>query len=196
MAAGICGFYPANATPDVGPQIQFLNGLKVDSDPAGTTAQARLSRFGRRLGLKRVLKMPMCNVSPIPTIEPGTVVSLKRDGRDTKPPLNMSVLKGLNGLMRNLVCLRWTVVAQRAVALVENDTISSFAFAPAVGNAFDAAVPDCGSISIPIGTTVDEATKRLVQASIEQCAGTKLKAAQMLGIPARPRYQHCSNSEE
>ena len=33
------------------------------SDPAGTTAQARLSRSGRRLGLKRILKMRTCNVS-------------------------------------------------------------------------------------------------------------------------------------
>ncbi len=37
------------------------------SDPAGLTAKARLSRFGRHLGLKRILKMPMCNVSSIRT---------------------------------------------------------------------------------------------------------------------------------
>ncbi len=36
-------------------------------------------------------------------------------------------------------------------------------------------------LSIPIGTTVDEATKRLVQATVEHCAGNKLKAARMLG---------------
>jgi hypothetical protein len=37
------------------------------SDPAGLTAQARLSLFGRRLGLKRILQMPTRNVSPIRT---------------------------------------------------------------------------------------------------------------------------------
>jgi len=37
------------------------------SDPVGLTTQARLSLSGRRLGLKRILKMPMCNVSPIRT---------------------------------------------------------------------------------------------------------------------------------
>ena len=39
-------------------------------------------------------------------------------------------------------------------------------------------------VSIPIGTTVDEATKRLVLATIDQCAGNKLKAARMLGHSA------------
>jgi hypothetical protein len=37
------------------------------SDLVGLTTQARLSRSGRRLGLKRILQMPMCNVSPIRT---------------------------------------------------------------------------------------------------------------------------------
>jgi hypothetical protein len=37
------------------------------SDPAGVTTQARLSLSGRRLGLKRILQMPMCNVSSIRT---------------------------------------------------------------------------------------------------------------------------------
>ena len=37
------------------------------SDPVGLTTQARLSLAGRRLGLKRILQMPMCNVSPIRT---------------------------------------------------------------------------------------------------------------------------------
>jgi len=37
------------------------------SDLVGLTTQARLSLSGRRLGLKRILQMPMCNVSPIRT---------------------------------------------------------------------------------------------------------------------------------
>ena len=87
-------------------------------------------------------------------------------------------------------------VIQRAVALAENDTISSFAFAPAAGHGFEPAVaPNGESITIPIGMTVDDATKRLVQATIEQCAGNKLKAARMLGIPPRTMYRHFSDTE-
>jgi DNA-binding NtrC family response regulator len=88
-------------------------------------------------------------------------------------------------------------VIQRAVALAEGDTINSFAFAPAAGNPVAPAPgPDGATISIPIGTTVDDATKRLVQATIDQCAGNKLKAAQKLGISPRTMYRHFSNSEE
>jgi DNA-binding NtrC family response regulator len=87
-------------------------------------------------------------------------------------------------------------VIQRAVALAENDTISSFTFAPAAGNGCEPAIaPNGGSISIPIGMTVDDATKRLVLATIEQCAGNKLKAARMLGIPPRTMYRHFSATE-
>ena len=87
-------------------------------------------------------------------------------------------------------------VLQRAVALADGDTIQSFAFAPAAAGAVTAAVQDGAGVSIPIGTTVDEATKRLVQATIEHCAGNKLKAARLLGIPPRTMYRHFSNSEK
>ena len=74
---------------------------------------------------------------------------------------------------------------------LQNNTINSFAFAPAACKTPEAAtLSDGASISIPIGTTVDEATKRLVRAAIEQCAGNKLKAARMLGIPPRTMYRH------
>ncbi len=82
-------------------------------------------------------------------------------------------------------------VIQRAVALTSGDTIADFAFAPAVSNAMTA--PDGSNVSIPIGTTVDEATKRLVQATLERCAGNKLQAARMLGIPPRTMYRHFSS---
>jgi Nif-specific regulatory protein len=88
-------------------------------------------------------------------------------------------------------------VIQRAVALAESDTITSFAFAPAVGSPPEPARgPEGSAISIPVGMTVDEATKRLVQATVEQCAGNKLKAAQMLGISPRTMYRHFSNSAD
>jgi DNA-binding NtrC family response regulator len=86
-------------------------------------------------------------------------------------------------------------VIQRAVALTNGGPITSFAFAPAASNA---ATPSDGAkanVSIPIGTKMDEATKRLVQATIERCDGNKLKAARLLGIAPRTMYRHFSNPE-
>ena len=86
-------------------------------------------------------------------------------------------------------------VVQRAVALANGDTINSFKFAPTPSSAADAPVAqqDESSISIPIGTTLDEATKRLVEVTVQQCEGNKLKAARMLGIPPRTMYRHFSD---
>jgi len=85
-------------------------------------------------------------------------------------------------------------VVQRAVALANGDTINSFTFAPTASSAADAPVTpqDESSISIPVGTTLDEATKRLVEATVQHCDGNKLKAARMLGIPPRTMYRHFS----
>ena len=85
-------------------------------------------------------------------------------------------------------------VLQRAVALANGDTIRGFTFAPTASRDGRAAVRDASGISIPIGTTVDEATQCLVEATIEHCAGNKLKAARMLGIPPRTMYRHFSDS--
>jgi two-component system response regulator HydG len=87
-------------------------------------------------------------------------------------------------------------VIQRAVAVAENDTISGFAFAPPACSVPQVVMSDGGSIPIPIGTTVDEATKRLVRATIEQCSGNKLKAARMLGISPRTMYRQFSHWEQ
>jgi DNA-binding NtrC family response regulator len=88
-------------------------------------------------------------------------------------------------------------VVQRAVALADGDTITGFAFAPAAaGPMKSATVVNGSSISIPIGTSVDEATNRLVQATIEQCEGNKLKAARLLGIPPRTMYRRFSSPGE
>jgi DNA-binding NtrC family response regulator len=80
---------------------------------------------------------------------------------------------------------------QRAVALAANDTISDFAFAPAAGSAANpAAAHDGLGITIPIGTTVNEATRQLVEATLEKCGGNKLQAARILGIPPRTMYRN------
>jgi transcriptional regulator with GAF, ATPase, and Fis domain len=87
-------------------------------------------------------------------------------------------------------------VIQRAVALATGDTITKFSFSPGDGGIVEAVstTPGGPAISIPIGTTVDEATKRLVEATIRQCSGNKLKAAHILGIPPRTMYRHFSDS--
>ena len=87
-------------------------------------------------------------------------------------------------------------VVQRAVALADGNTISSFEFAPAAAPDGKTEARNGMGISISIGTTVDEATRRLVQVTIEHCAGNKLKAARLLGIPPRTMYRHFPNSEQ
>ncbi|HUA67186.1 MAG TPA: sigma-54 dependent transcriptional regulator [Candidatus Saccharimonadales bacterium] len=88
-------------------------------------------------------------------------------------------------------------VIQRAVALANTDTVNSFTFAPTAPSTATTTLARNGSnISIAIGTSVDEATRRLVRATIEHCAGNKLKAARLLGIPPRTMYRHFSNLDE
>jgi two-component system response regulator HydG len=83
-------------------------------------------------------------------------------------------------------------VIQRTVAVATNETIADFAFAPAVSRLDDSATAAQGGsqITIPIGTTLDQATKRLVEATVEHCEGNKLQAARVLGIPPRTMYRH------
>jgi DNA-binding NtrC family response regulator len=88
-------------------------------------------------------------------------------------------------------------VIQRAVALAAGGTITTFSFAPAAGSVsgMPPAAVSGPVISIPIGTTVDDATRQLVGATIDYCGGNKLKAAHILGIPPRTMYRHFSDSE-
>lgn len=88
-------------------------------------------------------------------------------------------------------------VIQRAVALAQEKSIADFIFAPQVSHppATNAGTQNGSCLSIPIGVTVDEATKKLVEATIEQCAGNKLKAAKILGIAPRTMYRHFSKSQ-
>jgi DNA-binding NtrC family response regulator len=86
-------------------------------------------------------------------------------------------------------------VIQRAVALAVDDTIAQFTFAPTAGSGANPAGParDGSGITIPVGTTVDEATRQLVQATLEKYGGNKLRAARILGIPPRTMYRHFSD---
>ncbi|MEP6673167.1 MAG: sigma-54 dependent transcriptional regulator [Chthoniobacter sp.] len=88
-------------------------------------------------------------------------------------------------------------VVERAVALTDGDMVECVAFAPAPGGKTAVTASANGSsISIPLGTSLDEATKQLVEATIAQCGGNKLKAAQVLGIPPRTMYRHFSHPAE
>jgi DNA-binding NtrC family response regulator len=89
-------------------------------------------------------------------------------------------------------------VIQRAAALCDDKIISDFVFAAKVSGAPPelATTPNEPSVSIPIGMTVNEATERLVAATIAQCAGNKLQAARILGIPPRTMYRHFSAPSE
>jgi two-component system response regulator HydG len=83
-------------------------------------------------------------------------------------------------------------VIQRAVAVAAKETIADFAFPPVVCRLGDSATAVQGGsqITIPIGTTLDEATDRLVEATVQKCKGNKLEAARVLGIPPRTMYRH------
>jgi two-component system response regulator HydG len=83
-------------------------------------------------------------------------------------------------------------VIQRAVALAAEETISHFTFAPAATGSSGKPEPtsDTPSITIRIGTTIDEATRQLVEATLEKCGGNKLQAARILEIPPRTMYRH------
>jgi two-component system response regulator HydG len=86
-------------------------------------------------------------------------------------------------------------VIQRAVALAQGKSITDFTFATLVSHPPKKDAAQNGScLSIPFGTTVDEATRKLVAATIERCAGNKLKAAKILGIAPRTMYRHFPKS--
>ena len=81
-------------------------------------------------------------------------------------------------------------VIQRAVALCPGDTIEGFTFAASTAGAAERAATEGAHLTLPIGSTLDEATRRLIQATVEQCGGNKLKAARILWIPPRTMYRH------
>ncbi len=83
-------------------------------------------------------------------------------------------------------------VMQRAVAITVGDTIQAFTFVEPARRPAASSEPasDSSGVNIPIGTTVDEATRKLVQVTVEKCGGNKLQAARILGIPPRTMYRH------
>lgn len=90
-------------------------------------------------------------------------------------------------------------VIQRAVALAEGNRITGFTFVPTPASPAASQTEvhaDGDGVAIPVGTTLEAATRRLVEATIAHCAGNKLRAARLLGIPPRTMYRHYSGSSK
>jgi two-component system response regulator HydG len=85
-------------------------------------------------------------------------------------------------------------VIERAVALSDGQSLNSFAFAPPPGGASQTVTGP--QLTIPLGTSAEEATRQLVSATIQFCGGNKLKAARLLGIAPRTMYRHFGESRK
>ena len=48
------------------------------------------------------------------------------------------------------------------------------------------------TITIPFGMSLDEADKQLILATLEQCGGVKVRAAEVLGISLKTLYNRLS----
>ena len=51
------------------------------------------------------------------------------------------------------------------------------------------------AVTIPVGTTLEEADNLLISETLNQCGGDKEKAAKMLGVSSRTLYRHFSKDE-
>jgi two-component system response regulator AtoC len=51
-----------------------------------------------------------------------------------------------------------------------------------------ATAPPANTVTVPVGTSLDEADRRLILATLEQCGGVKKVAAQLLGVSLKTLY--------
>ena len=83
-------------------------------------------------------------------------------------------------------------VVQRALAIATDDNVASFQLLTPL-RAGDAGKASMGpSVTIPVGTRLDEAEEQLISKTLELCAGDKEKAAKILGISSRTLYRRSS----
>jgi two-component system, NtrC family, response regulator AtoC len=76
-------------------------------------------------------------------------------------------------------------VVQRSYIMAEDDTIDSRDLPQDLG----AQKPDSGPyLNVAVGATIADVEKRLILATLDQCGGTKEKAAEMLGISLKTLY--------
>ncbi len=83
---------------------------------------------------------------------------------------------------------------QRAFAVATEETIQNFQLTPPP-RAGGTAASFGPSVSIPIGTTLEDADSTLITETLNQCGGDKEKAAKILGISSRTLYRHFSKSD-
>ena len=76
-------------------------------------------------------------------------------------------------------------VVQRSYIMAEGDTIGS----PDLPQNLGSQPPDGGPyVNIAVGATIADVERRLIFATLDQCGGTKEKAAEMLGISLKTLY--------
>jgi len=73
-------------------------------------------------------------------------------------------------------------VLERAVVLCGSGILSNQHLPPGFGTAYVSAVVDSDQVQMPVGTTVDEAEKRLILRTLESTGNNKTRAAEILGI--------------
>ena len=83
-------------------------------------------------------------------------------------------------------------VIERAVVLSRTDTIGVSELPPKIRNS----TPTVRTISIPLGTPLDEVEQRLIQETLKMTNGDKRLAARLLGIATRTIYRKLPPSSE
>ena len=83
---------------------------------------------------------------------------------------------------------------QRALAVATDDIIQSFHLTPPPRSGGPSASYG-PAVTIPVGTTLEEADNLLISETLNQCGGDKEKAAKMLGVSSRTLYRHFSKDE-
>ncbi len=73
-------------------------------------------------------------------------------------------------------------VLERAVVLCGSGILSRQHLPPGFGAAHIPIVSDSGQVQMPVGTTVDEAERRLILRTLESTGNNKTRAAEILGI--------------
>jgi DNA-binding NtrC family response regulator len=73
-------------------------------------------------------------------------------------------------------------VLERAVVLCGAGVLGRQNLPPGFGTARTTTVSDSGQVQMPVGTTVDEAEKRLILRTLESTGNNKTRAAEILGI--------------
>ena len=83
---------------------------------------------------------------------------------------------------------------QRALAVATDDIIQSFHLTPPPRSGGPSASYG-PAVTIPVGTTLEEADNLLISETLNECGGDKEKAAKMLGVSSRTLYRHFSKDE-